>query len=247
MSGNRKKRIQPKKSFKTKLVFHQLQWLEWVAIGLSVWFIFFPKPYEFLFVILLIIPIFGLVLNGLTGRPSLASLVNVDRSEKEHEYDLADFIDIPALAILVRIAMDYEIEQFYKLLLPGTIGLVLFLLIIWATHKVILQSHRNKWLIYFEVIFNCILYSYSATYGINCVFDRSEPNKYAVEILDMEEKRSRKGRTSYYIEVNAWNHEYDTESIEISEEEYYRLKIGETIMVDIMEGALGIPWFYIET
>jgi len=90
-----------KKSQGKKIVLHRLNWLEYVAIGFSLWFVFYPKPYEWLLVILLIIPILGLVINGL-GKPSIASLVEIDR-ESENEYDVADFIDFPAFAVMIRL------------------------------------------------------------------------------------------------------------------------------------------------
>ncbi|MGQ7852789.1 hypothetical protein ACUN24_00920 [Pedobacter sp. WC2501] len=61
----------------SNLTFHKLNWLEYLTIDLSVWFLFFPKPYEILFTVLLCMPVIGLALNGLTGRPSIASLVEM--------------------------------------------------------------------------------------------------------------------------------------------------------------------------
>ncbi len=79
---------------------HQLDWLEYVAIGLSLWFVFYPRPYEYLLIALLLLPFIGMFLNGL-NKPSIASLIEINRNVKE-EYNVADFIDLPAWLIVVR-------------------------------------------------------------------------------------------------------------------------------------------------
>jgi hypothetical protein len=62
-----------------KITFHKLDWLEWISLFLSGWFFIYPKPYEFLFTTLLLMPIIGLLLNGISGRPSIASLIQITK------------------------------------------------------------------------------------------------------------------------------------------------------------------------
>ena len=64
------------------------------------WFVFYPRPYEILLSALLLLPFVGMFLNGL-NKPSIASLVEIDRNAKE-DYNVADFIDLPAWLIVVR-------------------------------------------------------------------------------------------------------------------------------------------------
>jgi hypothetical protein len=103
----------------SKLTFHKLDWLEKVTLALAIWFLIYPKPYTILFTILLIIPILGLVLNGLNGKPSIASLVEITKKDDgDNKYDVADFIDMAAIAIFIRVLIDYEFEDFYSLIIP---------------------------------------------------------------------------------------------------------------------------------
>ena len=60
---------------------HQLDWLEYIAIGLSLCFLFYPTPYVCLLVALLLLPFVGMFLNGL-NKPSIASLIEIDRNVK---------------------------------------------------------------------------------------------------------------------------------------------------------------------
>ncbi|MFT3885945.1 MAG: hypothetical protein QM724_11100 [Flavobacteriales bacterium] len=85
-----------KKKRLPKIVTHRLNWLEWVAIALSAWFLLYPKPYVPLFCILLVLPVAGLLISGIQN-PSMAALVTLKKNDKDGaKYDVADFIDFPA-------------------------------------------------------------------------------------------------------------------------------------------------------
>ena len=246
--GRRPKRKAERSKVKlSKLTFHKLHWLEYITIGLSVWFFFYPRPYTLLFTALLCMPIIGLLLNGLIGRPSIASLVEVSKDDDgSDKYDVADFIDFAAWILLMRVLLDYEFESLYSILLPGTIAFAMMLIILFATHKLISNTTKSRTWIYASLIFNVLLYSYAGTYGANCVYDRSEPTVYNCEVVDKREHRGSKGRRTYYVKVAPWGHHYDNEEISVASSQYDEIQIGQTIKIDLKEGLFNIPWYYIE-
>lgn len=226
----------------SQLTFHKLDWLEWVAIVISLWFMFFPVPYRLLLAVLLIIPLLGLILNG-WNKPSMISLVELSTDKtKDDKYDVADFIDFPAMAILVRLIYDYEFESFYSMILPGTIACAIILGILFFTHKKIEASTRNRKWIYTSIIFCVSLYSYTATYAINCSFDYSEPKVYKTEVLDKRISRGRRS-TFYYVKVAPWGHHHDKEEIKVSGYDYRRLEIGDYVDIVYKKGVFNIPWY----
>lgn len=233
-----------------KLTLHKLDWLEYLTIGLCIWYVIFPKPYEILTAVLIAIPILGLILNGL-HKPSLASLVEVGVDKDGNDkYDVADFIDIAAYALVFRVFKDYEFESVYSMIIPGTIACVLIIGVLFLTHKKIEESTRSKNWIYASILFNITLYSYAATYAANCTFDYKEPTVYNSEVLDMNVTvtRTRRGGgiKTYYVKVAPWGHHYDTERISVSAEQYGELNIGDEIKIDLKQGLFGIPWYFIE-
>jgi len=240
---NRKKRQYNKPTF-PKVTLHKLDWLEWLSIGLCIWFWFYPHPYKIAFGLVLSLPIIGLILNGLS-RPNLASLVSISNQKDDDKYDLADFIEFPGLVILVRVLIDYEFESFYSILKVGTIGFILLLLILGATHKLVDKANPNKSLIYLTVIGNIAIYSYAATYGINCVFDNSEPKVYQAKVIDKSISKGRR-HTTYYLRVEPWGDHRDAENISVATSQYNETAIGQTVSIDYKEGLLNIPWYYIE-
>jgi hypothetical protein len=230
----------------SKLTFHKLDWLEYLTIGIGLWFLLFPRPYGILFTILLCMPFIGLVLNGISGRPSIASLVKISKhSNGRDKYDVADFIDFAGWIILLRVIIDFEFESFYSMIIPGTIGFVIMLLILFTTHKFIVETTKSKTWIYLSLIFNVFLYSYGATYGANCVYDVSEPSVYNAEVVG---KRISKGRrsTTYHVKVTPWGHHYDREEISVPSSQYNEIRIGQTVKIDLKKGLFNIPWYYIE-
>lgn len=245
---NNTKYVKKKVALKREnLTFHKLDWLEKVTLVIAIWFVIYPKPYTVLFTLLLLLPVVGLVLNGLNGRPSIASLVAVSKDEHGNDkYDVADFIEIAPWAILVRVLIDYEYESFYSLLIPGTIAFVLMVGVLYATHKFVVQSHKSPGWIYASVIFSICLYSYSATYGVNCVYDKSAPEVFHAKVIDKHISKGRR-HTTYYVKVMPWGHHYDPENISVAPSQYNEIQIGQTVKIDLISGLLGIQWYYIDT
>ncbi|MPS65811.1 MAG: hypothetical protein DI622_18700 [Chryseobacterium sp.] len=226
------------------LITHKLSWLEFVAIGFCLWFLFYPHPYEILLGILLLIPLIGILINGIE-KPSLVSLVEITKDERGYKkYDVLDFIDITAWAILIRVLLDYEFESFYSMIIPGTIAFIIVLIILFSTHKLITQSTKNKWWIYSSIIFNVCIYSYAGTYAANCAFDNSKPQKYLVKVVG---KRIVEGRRSdsYYIKITPWGN-HKEEEISVSKQDFDKLYNDREINIDLKKGLFDIPWYYVE-
>jgi len=247
----RKKTIRTNKKAKSnsvtfdKLTLHKLNWLEWITIALAAWFLLFPEPYDILLAVLLAIPIIGLFLNGL-HRPSMASLVEISVDEDgDDKYDVADFIDVAAWVILLRVLLDYEFESFYSMIIPGTLACIIILIILFLTHKQISNTTRNKWWIYASLIFNVSLYSYAGTYAANCTYDYSKPEVFETKVLGKSISRGKR-HTTYYVKVAPWGHHFDKENISVPKAQYNELIIGDNINIDLKKGLFNIPWYYIE-
>ncbi len=230
----------------SKLTFHKLDWLEYLTIGLALWFMFYPHPYKILFTILLIIPIFGIILNVINGRPSIASLVEITKeNNKSKKYDVADFIDVAAWIILLRVILDYEFENFYSLIIPGILGFIIIIILLLTTHKIIEKTNKNKTWIYLSLTFNIFIYSFAGVYGINCIYDDSDPKVYDVKVLDKSISKGRRS-TTYNLKIQPWGHHYDSENISVSKEQFDETFVGETVKIDLKQGLFNIPWYYVE-
>jgi len=226
------------------LTFHEPDWLEWLTTVLCTWFWIYPHPYKLVFTIVLTLPVFGLIYSGLS-RPSLASLVSISEQDGKNKYDLADFIEFPGIVILLRVVLDFEYESLYSILKVGAIGFIISLILLGATHKLVEKSNKNKWIIYLSVVGNIALYSYAATYGINCVYDTSKPKVYHAKVIRKSISHGR-NYLIHYLRVEPWGPNRETEDIRVSATQYNATDTGHTISIDLKEGLLGIPWYYAE-
>lgn len=224
--------------------YEKLSWLEIISIGLSLWFLFYPEPYNLLLLVLLIIPVLGIFLNGFQEK-SLCSLVTINK-EKSKKYDVADFIDMPALVILLRVLLDFHIDDFEGFIVVGSVAFLLVILILFSTHKLIKESKENKIWIYTLIIFNVSLYSYAGTVAINCAFDESKPHKYSTTVIEKRISKGRRGRKTYYIKVEPWRPGYDEEEISVGKSKYNTTSKGDYVNIAYKEGLVGIPWYYLE-
>lgn len=230
-------------SKRIRLITHKLSWLEWVAIALSIWFVLFPRPYVPLFCVLLLLPLAGMVINGVQ-QPSMAALVTFKKNSKgEDKYDVADFIDFPAWAIVIRVLLDFEFEDFRTLIFPGLLAMALITIILLLTHNRFGELKQHSTLAYVLLIGNCWLYSYGAVYGSNCIFDKSEPTVYPTAVVDKSTHRGRKSGRRYYVHVAPWGHHLDRERISVSRADYEDTDIGDAVDIDLYEGWLGMPWY----
>ena len=223
---------------------HKLDWLDWLTILLCFWFLFYPTPYEILFTIILFLPIVGLILHG-HSKPSLTSLVSITTNEKGGtDYNVADFIVLPAFILMIRMALDFEIENFIDLLIAGLIAFVVLLLVLLLFYHDVEKDNKYKALTYFAVLGNILIYSFAAVYGINCVYDNSKPKIHKVAVVD---KSIYSGKhTSYYLQVEPWNKNIDDNKIKVPKNQYDQTKVGDTVNVDSKQGLLKIAWHYIE-
>lgn len=228
-----------------KLTFHQLDWLEYVTIALAIWFFLYPHPYKVLFAILVSIPILGLLLNGINGKPSIASLGKFEKDKHGNdEYDVADFIDVAAWVILLRILIDFEFESFYSILIIGSVAFAIVIAILFLTHSTIQRSQKSRTWIYLSIVGSIMIYSYAGAYGINCIFDNSVATVYQTPVVDKHIYRGK--HTTYYLTIAPWGHHYDKEDIKVSSEQYENTNPGQLVKIDVKEGLLGIPWYHIE-
>lgn len=220
-----------------KFLKSSFTWFEVTAIIVSGYYLFFPKPYDVAFILVVFTPIIGLFLNFLNGRKSILTLFRLNK-----DYSLTVFFKFPAIAILIRVILEFNLEDNFSLISPSITTFCLIMILIGITHKIEVPSDINYLSIYIPLVFFVALYSTAVTFGMNCVFDTSRPSVYNSKVTD---KRiySNKGK-SYNVVLESWKDGMEDQKISISSEEYNSIEIGKHTDVIVYEGFLNIPWFY---
>ena len=221
-----------------KFLNRDFTWFEKASMLISAYFLFFPKPYEVAFITVISIPILGFILNRLKGKQSILTLFRIQK-----DYSLTVFVKYPAIAILIRILLEFELEDNYNLISPSITSFCIIMLIIFITHKIEVPSDINYLSIYIPLVFFVGIYSVAITFGINCVFDKSNPAIYKSKVID-KEYFSRKGN-HYYIVIEPYGEKKESKKISVTSDEYSRAQVGKTVDIIVNEGVFKIPWFYI--
>lgn len=95
----------------------------------------------------------------------------------------------------------------------------------------------------FVIIF-ALVYGYGAATSINCDFDQAHPKIYKVKVIDHHISHGSKS-TSYYITIDGWREGYSSEDIDVTSSFYDSVPVGSIVSVNLKQGTLNAPWYYI--
>ncbi len=207
-----------------------------LAIGSSLWLIFFPQPYELaIYVGAVFVPLVLLIVHRYKG------LVRVDENPKSAHPNLATAFIMPPIALGLRSLLDYSILQYSQLWIWISIctavlfGLTLFVTKEFKTGK---DIARSLLLLLFLGAF-----SYGALVQFNCMQDESVTQVYRASVLGKSVSSGK--HTSYYLELEPWGPQTKAEEVSVSQELYNRVEKGQLMQVYLKKGRLDFPWFFI--
>lgn len=217
--------------------------LDKISVAVCFWFIILPFPYGVLLIVLVALPFIGIVVNGIE-RPSITTLVNF---RKDGKIDVADFIDLPAWVIAIRVFLDYNIDTFSAIAVSGSVMLVLILFVILLTHSPTFPDKiPKKATVLAALIINLALYSYSSVVALNCQFDFSEPILYSTTVIDKHISSGTKRPTRYYLKVRPWGPHKEEENVRVPGYQFWGAAIGDSVSINYHEGLFGIKWYDVD-
>jgi hypothetical protein len=87
------------------------------------------------------------------------------------------------------------------------------------------------------------VYSFESCTAVNCLYDKSESVYYYPKVLN---KRISSGKhTSYFLELESWGSQVNTEEEDVGSGKYNHTAIGDKVTVEYRKGALGAPWYIV--
>ena len=143
--------------------------------------------------------------------------------------------------LALRSLLDFEILEFSNFWFPAISITVVTSLVVFSVTSEFNFKKTADYLIATLIMGYLFVYSYGGIINYNCFYDKSDPQIFTSEILDM---RISSGKiTSYYIELKPWGAETEIDEVSISKGLYEMLVVGEMVNVSLKEGTMGIPWF----
>ncbi len=255
-SGDNQKKYYTETSFiyqKTQKKRFKFSQLKWVALVLGIWFFYYPsamfsKPSPILFSILLTFPILTIFIYGFKNSSFMSWYRLREMGDGKYLYDMGSIFNFVTWIVASRILMYYNFEN--KALVYYPIGVIISMFILFGILPIETswQSEGRKiwrpklWLS-LMLFFNIALYFFTFTYGVNCLFDNSEPIIYKVKVFD---KHITSGKTNtYYLDLVPWGNFKKINKIEVKKSLYNNAEADTIIKISYRKGLFKMPWYYI--
>ncbi len=212
--------------------------MNWIGGIFGVWMIFYPHPYKYAVIACIVVPLASLaVMQYFNG------LIRFFEYRASAYPNLSGGIMLPILALLFRTITSYQISDYSNSWLPilGFAG-ILTLIVSFRNPEFRLGNPKG----YFALLgafLSLSVYSFDVILQMNCQYDNSEAEVFAVKIID---KRISKGRTtSYYLELTRWGGQRESHEVSVSKSFYNQIEKNETVNILSKRGRLNIPWYVV--
>ncbi len=203
------------------------------------WLVFYPRPYVISLSVGMILPAMSLISIHL-----YRGLIRFDEKKNSAYPSIVYGFLMPGIGVFIRALMDYEILDYNNLwFVTSLASLVLLIIVLSATKEI----KFKKWTDYLMAAsLGLLMYSYSfGTYLIsNCLFDKSESQKFTSRVIDKEVSAGK--TTTYYLKLDPWGPRTTPENVSVTKGEYEATNIGDNVNIYLRQGLLRTPWFYIK-
>lgn len=198
------------------------------------WGFFMPHPYDFALGLLLVLPVLSLLLLVCHR-----GAVRFDANKNSAYPTVAIGFMMPPLVLMIRALMDWSILEWKEFWVPfSALGIALSIAL-WCTSA---DVRKKKAMIITGACF-AFLYSYGAVIHLNCFYDGSTPFVYQCDVRD--QRISRGKHTTHHFTLAPVVDGIPEREVEVPAEVYHRYQVGDTVQVQVRDGRLGIPWFFV--
>ncbi|QVK17668.1 hypothetical protein KHQ81_12560 [Mycoplasmatota bacterium] len=213
--------------------------LTFISILVSAIFLFLPFSYKILSILCMLVFISSFVLYVMYN-----DIISIE-DDSNHKTFTKDKINIifvlmfPCISLGLRSLLDFDLMS-YKTFLVFSILIFSIILLVFF---IFTNEYKNKKSAIFVIIFAALFFSPSVVVQTNYIFDSSESKIIQTEIIDKRVSESSKSPDKYLIKVIVSNGK--TIELDISEEYYNSLTIGDVVDVGEKEGFLKIGYVYV--
>lgn len=204
----------------------------------AIWTFFFSSGHEFLIPVLIALPLVSVVILVV-----YRGLVRLNEKKGSPHPSILASVVFSSLA-LTMVALRFDLMSYGSSRMLGiTVGLLMTTVALGITGELNGKPIRH----YIGVTIPFVLIFFAYGYGVivttNCFYDHQQPKVWQVEVLN---KRMNEPDNEYILEVASWGqNEEGEEKILVTEEVYWRAKVGEEVSVNEKSGLWGISWYFV--
>jgi len=206
--------------------------LNYISVAIVVWICKFPKPYEYVLIASLAMPIVGIIVIRYWK-----GLIKIELKRNSINPNLLP-VFLPGIIYACRVKFDFCINEYSNVwLLVGilTLAFSTFFLV----NKRFLEID-NTYQGMLRILIFSFVYSYGAVIGINCAFDKSKPEIFKSVVH--YKRVNNVGVKSYEIEVSSWKKDSKIQKLSIDKALYDQLPVGGNVSIYVFKGIFNIPW-----
>ncbi|HEY9197637.1 MAG TPA: hypothetical protein VIM77_15280 [Mucilaginibacter sp.] len=210
------------------------------GIALCFWLFIHPTPYDYAVLTAIVWPLIVMFVFYL--KRDVVTLNGVDNKKDAVYPSLSTALTLPPVMLALRALLDFKLMHLTDMLLPAftaiaVLGAAFFGIIMRSKEKA--RLNKKTWLSATAFV---LLYGFTAPVIINCNFDYSVPKAYKAQVLSQRVSTGK--HTSYDLTLSKWG-EKESEETEVSKSLYYRVKVGDTVYVNLKPGLFKMPWYYV--
>ncbi|MCG8578808.1 MAG: hypothetical protein MI866_02760 [Bacteroidales bacterium] len=215
--------------------------LNWIALVLALALWFYPKFYELLTILNIVIPIIAL---GIIVKSK--GLVHVLSDDDSPHPTLNSALSMPPLVLLIRAITDYDIFSYLNVWLPIIIltSGIMYLLIKYSEDEFKGESKTEKLIIYPFYSIAIGIFMFALVIQLNCTFDNRPYETYESSIISKKISESKNSKT-YKINIADWNGKGKKTEVRVTRNQYSKLKENDKIEIILRPGLFDIPWYHI--
>jgi len=198
------------------------------------------RPNNFLMVLSLAIPTAAVLLTGY-----YKGILRLYTSKSKPYPSLVYAAFIATGAAIFAVFSGYNIYVFDGAAWQLLLILSIVVTVVWAAiSRTAATGEKNLFAIYAGMLLLAGVYSYSALLFSNCAYDH---NREAIMRVAVDGKHSSSGKyTNYYLDLSAWGHYGDGNSVKVSYSFYRQMHAGDSVNVYLHPGKWGIPWYEVK-
>ncbi len=199
---------------------------------LSLWALIYPKPYEILIALLVVMPLLAFFLSILSKAVYLLE-TGQDRLN-------AAFL-LPPLALAIRVSQDFNFLHLGPLFTAAIAVAAILALIVAIGFREALHTSLKLVVNWLLIWLLAAIYSYGSIAEANVLLDRSTPRTFTATVV--QRRFSRRHRV-LYLQLGPWGPRPEGGDARVTSSLYKAMAPGQIVCVELLPGALKIPWYY---
>jgi multidrug transporter EmrE-like cation transporter len=207
-----------------------------IAFVLMLVSIFFHQSNLVLSMVLLAFPLIGVALMAFSR-----GLIRLNIKKGSAYPSVFIGLFFACFALIMQSFIDTKILDFSKVWTPVIVGAIILMGIL----SLIILKQPNQTIKgqIVPVLLISAFFSFGAVQQVNRNFDQATPQVFSATVTNQYIKRGKS--TSYHIVITGWGPHQEEDDVTVSSDFYDQVPIGSKVKVNLKQGKLHIPWYYI--